>query len=155
MTSAVFGKPDTAREALALWDSGQPVFTAEMGGIGPDYEQCIHIMAFEVVRELLRREPLLSSCWDAVEAAQTGDKEDAKRQARAFIGSVEAAVLALPLVRDIGSSDAQWDAAQNLAYITVRKGWAKALSELPDDRIIQVSNHWPTTKQNEPTTVST
>ena len=142
MSSVVMeSKPETAAEALARWDAGEAVFTAEMGGLGPGYEQCIHIMAFEVVRELLKRAPL-DWYWEAVAAAETGDGE-ARHTARAFSDDVEKTVLALPLVKNIGSSGAQWGASQNLAYIVVHKGWAKALSELPDDRLIQVSKHWP------------
>lgn len=33
--------PETCEEALARWDAGETVFTAEMGGLGPGYEQAI------------------------------------------------------------------------------------------------------------------
>lgn len=136
MTIATFGKPDTAQEALEMWDRGDSVFTAEMGGLGPGYEQCIHVMAFEIVRELLAREPI---DWPKSDAAKTD--ADARREWRAFCDSVEAAVR--PKILGLGSSGAQHGAAMNLAFITVRKGWAKALSELQDDRLIQVSKTWP------------
>ena len=131
MTDIVLdSKPETAREALARWDAGESVFTAEMGGMGPGYEQVIHIMAFEIIRELLTREPI---DWSRA-------TEEHRREWRAFTDSVEAAVL--PKVAGLGSSGAQWGAAQNLAFRTVRIGWAKALDEIPD-RLIQVSRDWP------------
>lgn len=125
---ASYSKPETAREALALWDKGELVWTAEMGGMGPGYEQCIHVMAFEIVRELLAREPI---DWSLQES-------DGKAW-RAFSDAVESAVQ--PRVSGVGASVAQWGAAQNLAYIVVRQGWAKALSQLPDDRLTMVSRH--------------
>ena len=42
--------PKTASEALARWDAGGSVFTLEMGGLGPGYEQVIHIVVFELIR---------------------------------------------------------------------------------------------------------
>lgn len=133
-------KPKTAAEALARWDAGDIVWTAEMGGLGPGYEQCIHVMAFEIVRELLAREPI---DWALVDAAE--DNPEAKHMWHTFTDSVEAAVM--PRIAGLGSSGAQWGAAQNLAYIVVRKGWAAALSELPDDRLTQVSRAWPKVEQ--------
>ena len=138
MTTETFGKPDTASEALALWDAGDVVWTAEMGGLGPGYEQCIHVMAFEIIRELLSRGPL---DWYWTKAEQADTDADAKRECRAFADSVEQAVM--PRISGLGSSGAQWGAAQNLAYIVVRKGWAAALSELPEDRLTMVSKAWP------------
>jgi len=113
-----------------------------MGGLGPGYEQCIHIMAFEVIRELLKREPL---DWAAADVANAMKSYESRRNSKwgQFTDRIEKAVLDLPVVKEIGSSGAQWGAAQNLAYITVRKGWATALSELPDDRLIVVSRSWP------------
>ena len=133
---ATYSKPETAREALALWDKGELVWTVEMGGMGPGYEQCIHVMAFEIIRELLKREPI-----DWTIADRGKDDADAKREWRAFTDAVEAAVQ--PRIRGIGASGAQWGAAQSVAYRTLRIGWAKALSELPDDRLLMVSKAWP------------
>ena len=48
--------PEHAREALARWDRGWNVFTIEMGGLGPGYEQCIHIAVFELIRDHLGEE---------------------------------------------------------------------------------------------------
>lgn len=138
MTTATFGKPETAREALEMWDRGDSVFTVEMGGLGPGYEQVIHIMAFEVIRDLLSREGL-DAYWKDADASATD--ADAKRRASAFADAVETAVM--PRISSLGSTGAQWCAARSVAFRTMRVGWAKALDEVPD-RLIQVSRAWPT-----------
>lgn len=140
MSEPFDAKPETAREALERWDAGQPVFTAEMGGLGPGYEQVIHIIAFEIVRELLSREPL-DWYWAKVQAAKGNRDSDEGRECRAFTDDVEKSVM--PKIGHLGCSGAQFGAAQNLAYIVCRKGWRAALSELPDDRLIQVSKSFP------------
>src|SRR3990167_269657 len=102
---ALKSKPATAAEALARWDAGQSVFTVEMGGLGPGYEQVIHIMAFEIIRELLSREV----DWALCNRAHAGD-EAAKREWRAFCDDVDKAVM--PRITSLGSSGAQHGAAQ-------------------------------------------
>ncbi len=123
-------KPDTAAEALELWDAGHSVFTVEMGGLGPGYEQVIHIAAFEFVRELLKREPIN---WGQA-------TEEATPAWAAFVKTVEDAVD--PKLKALGMSGAQYGAAKSVAFRTVRIGWAQALDEVPD-RLIQVSRTWP------------
>lgn len=44
-----------AREQLRRWDAGESVWSLELGGIGPGYEQCIQVMAIEIVRDQLDR----------------------------------------------------------------------------------------------------
>lgn len=36
---------------LAKWDSGQPIWTVELGGLGPGYEQAIQTAAVEMARD--------------------------------------------------------------------------------------------------------
>jgi hypothetical protein len=113
--------PETCEEALARWDRGEPVFTAEMGGLGPGYEQCIQIMAFEAIRGVIgkelpaEKEPLNKLFDDAM-------KESVAR---------------------LHPSGAQFGAAKNLAYCVLSRGYRKALLELPEDRLIQVSRELP------------
>src|SRR5918994_1215735 len=47
----------TAGGTLAAWDAGVFVGSVEMGGIGPGYEQAIHVLVFELIRDL-RAAPL-------------------------------------------------------------------------------------------------
>lgn len=43
----------TAEELLAHWDAGRSIWSIEVGGIGPGYEQAIQVLAVETVREAL------------------------------------------------------------------------------------------------------
>ena len=47
----LYGKKITASELLEKWDNDEIVPTIEMGGLGPGYEQCIHILVFEIIRD--------------------------------------------------------------------------------------------------------
>lgn len=49
--------PETAHEWLEVWDSGEPVASVEMGGLGEHYEQAIQVTAAEALRELLHLDP--------------------------------------------------------------------------------------------------
>src|SRR5688572_10010547 len=53
--------PKAACTALERWDAGQTVFTIELGGLGPGYEQCIHIAAFEAIRAFVDRPEVVFS----------------------------------------------------------------------------------------------
>lgn len=118
--------PETALDALAKWDSGESVMTVEMGGLGPGYEQCIHIIAFEIIRAWGgKRDQILAidsdKRWDAL----------AKGVPKEIMGR-------------IGPSGAQVGAAVNLAWITIHRGWREAITD-PEvkDRLIQVSKDFP------------
>jgi hypothetical protein len=41
----------TAQEALSRWDAGDIVWTVSMSGMGPGYEQAIHVLVFEIIRD--------------------------------------------------------------------------------------------------------
>ena len=116
--------PESAEQALERWDAGETVFTVSMGGLGPGYEQCIHILVFEIVRDHIA----------AGEPLPDDDEEGA------WVGWGDAAVTRLD--PDIGFSGAQVGAAKNLAARTLKVGWRAALEEVPD-RHIQVSRQMP------------
>ncbi len=114
---------ETVEEALRQWDEGGMVSTIEMGGMGPGYEQAIHVTVFELLRELLgkelpKNEETLQSLFD--EATHTVCKKG-----------------------DLGLSGAQAAAAQQVVYRAMKYGWAGMLKDAPSDRRIMVSNHWP------------
>lgn len=118
--------PRTALEALARWDSGDSVFTVSMGGLGPGYEQCIHIMAFEIIR-------VCATLKDKILAM---DKE---RRWKVLSDSVPEKILDV-----IGPSGAQMGAAVNLAWIVIDRGWQAAITDpAVKDRLIQVSKNFP------------
>ena len=51
--SKEWGPADTAREQVERWDAGQSIWTLEMGGMGPGYEQAIQVLAIEITRDNL------------------------------------------------------------------------------------------------------
>ena len=92
---------------LARWDAGTSVHTIEMGGLGPGYEQALQVAMFEILREMLDREPD-HSLWD--------DKDVWK----AFREDLSKAVM--PRVNHLGLSGAQWGAAVSLASAFYMRG---------------------------------
>ena len=124
-----YGK-DSA-EWLARWDSGKTVWTIEMGGLGPGYEQCIHITCAEILRECLDKK------YDA-EKVVSGDKDYAK-----FVDK-HIDVFSNDVIKKLGLSGAQWGAAKSLAWMIYSRG-PIAVMEDPrvKDRHVQVSKNFP------------
>jgi len=113
----------TAKELLAIWDAGESIFTVEMGGLGPGYEQCIHILVMEIIRDEADN--------------QVPDKEWGSWGEKA-ISRVD---------RQLHLSGAQVGAARYLASQLIAKGPALLYHELKmveqDSRLIQVSKDFP------------
>jgi hypothetical protein len=109
---------------IAAWDSGDVVWTIEMGGLGPGYEQAIQNLVVELCRDFQ-----LIDDWDA----ETNDSLQARRDA----------------VYDRyeefeGYSGAQVGAATSLAVVFCRKGPREVARELGDEsRHLMISNHFP------------
>lgn len=118
-----------AADWLSRWDAGKGVWSIEMGGLGPGYEQAIQITAAEIVRHLL------VSQYDASVWADS-EKWDADREA------ISAAVS--PIVDPLGLSGAQWGAALSLATKLYRDGPRAVLTNPAiAERKIQVSRDMP------------
>lgn len=119
--------PETALDALARWDRGESVFTVEMGGLGPGYEQVIHIMAFEIIRKWGARK-------DDILELPTDERFDA------LAGAVSSEIMQ----KIGGPSGAQMGAAVSLAWITIDRGWREAIKDpAVKDRLIQVQKGFP------------
>lgn len=56
-----YGK--TVEDVLRRWDEGSSVWSVEMGGLGPGYEQCIQVLAMELIRNDRRDVPPLGADW--------------------------------------------------------------------------------------------
>jgi hypothetical protein len=110
--------PDAA-EQLRRWDAGESIWSIEMGGLGPGYEQAIQVLAVEIMRDWLGKE--------LPEKVSTSDLADAT-------------IARLP---DGGYSGAQVGAAAQLAYKWLSDGPAACMGQVEDDRHIQVSRAWP------------
>lgn len=108
-----------ARAWLAKWDAGEIVWTIEMGGLGPGYEQCIQLMAAEMLRVLLER----------------GMPEDDEARRKLLTE--------LPAVEKLGPTGAQWGAAANLAMNFYRRGPEVALASVSPDRRIPCQRTFP------------
>ncbi len=114
----------TAEEQLRRWDSGESIWSIEMGGLGPGYEQAIQVLAVEILRDEIGK-PL------------PGEK--AKEWAYSTVDRVN---------KDCGGfSGAQVGAARQLAFGWLRDGPAQVCASVPNDRHIQVSNFWPLVKK--------
>ena len=119
----------SAADWLARWDAGAIVWSLEMGGLGPGYEQCIQITAAEVLRMLLEYQYTneeLKENWDRTQKClHTQGMEN-------------------PVIKALDLSGAQWGAAVQLAtglFVQTPRG----LLTKPEykDRQIQVSKNFP------------
>lgn len=118
--------PETAHEWLETWDSGEPVASVEMGGLGEHYEQAIQVTAAEALRELLHLDPesleiSMQDWWN--ENRDTFDQAVSSR---------------LPGYAN-GRTGAQVGAAYNLAFILYRRGTSAFSDPKVSDRLILVS----------------
>jgi hypothetical protein len=129
--------PLTAREALKKWDDGRSLFTVEMGGLGPGYEQCIHVAAMETIRLLL----------DAgLEGTFSLTREKDQALWKEDCDAIDRALRVVNEEHDLGLSGAQAGAVKTLAYRALRDGWREMVwsaKRQDPDRLIQVSKHWP------------
>jgi len=120
-----------AADWLGRWDAGQSVWSIEMGGLGPGYEQCIQITCAEILRDMLAK-GYDSSKWNTQEGWEK-DKEQ-----------IYAASLANPKIEALGLSGAQWGAALSLASVFYMKGPRVVMAdEQVKDRHIQVQRTFP------------
>lgn len=115
--------PKDAKAALARWDAGEPITTIEMGGLGPGYEQAIHIGVMELIRKLIDL-PL-----------QTGNNE--------LNQQFDDALLEVNREQDLGLSGAQAGAIRNLAFQYLTHPWEEVLKMVGEDRRILVSKRFP------------
>lgn len=113
-----------AADWLARWDAGKGVWSIEMGGLGPGYEQCIQIVAAEVLRWLLANTPDLTSDWH--------------KHGNPMEQTVSA------VTEPLGLSGAQWGAGVNLAAMLYKTGPRGVMTdERVKDRHIQVRREFP------------
>lgn len=121
----------TWQECVKQWDKGEAVWSAELGGIGPGYEQTIQILLWEIMSRWGDRplpKPLMTP-----EGARFPD---------AWEKHVDQVVRALD--KDcLGFSGAQVGAAKGTAWQFMTHGYAEMMGKLEQDRHILVSKNWP------------
>lgn len=125
-----FSPADTAAEQLRRWDAGKTIWSIEMGGFGPGYEQAIQLLAIEIVRDNLGK-PLPSQRHDL--SRGWGDDTAKRIDKQQPDGSFSCG----------GFSGAQFGAARWLAYQWLAVGPAAVLEAHESSRHIQVSSFWP------------
>lgn len=111
---------DTAAEQLRRWDAGETIWTIEMSGMGPGYEQAIQLLAIEIVRDNLGK-PL-------PDPANYEWGRDTVTRVNEECG---------------GFSGAQVGAARYLAFGWLKDGPAARLRTAAVERHIQASSFWP------------
>jgi hypothetical protein len=128
--SKEWGPADTAREQVERWDAGQSIWTLEMGGMGPGYEQAIQVLAIEITRDNLDKFVPANEA----EYRTFGDSTITRIDVKLPDGSYSCG----------GFSGAQAGAAKSLALQWLREGPAALLAR-PEakDRKIQASKSWP------------
>jgi hypothetical protein len=120
-----------AREQLRRWDAGESIWTIDMGGMGPGYEQAIQVLAIEIVRDNLNKPlPEVTSAAGKTWGYDTVERIDHKLPNGKYACG--------------GFSGAQVGAARFLAWQWLKVGPA-ALLKSPQlkKRRIQASNFWP------------
>jgi hypothetical protein len=121
----------TAADWLAKWDSGAAVWSVEMGGMGPGYEQCIQITAAQILRHML------DAKYDASQWGDGGRWPDDRK-------AIETFGFADDTIKGLGLSGAQWGAACSLAACIYKRGPIDALSDpAVKERLIMVSKSFP------------
>lgn len=117
-----------AQEIIDKWDNGEIVWSIEMGGLGPGYEQALQMAAIEGLRELA-----------AFDGTLPDDPKDLNTAVRRITDP--------GLNRVEGLSGAQAGAATWVAYKLYswgEEGLREKAKESGDgDRMIQISKHWP------------
>lgn len=116
---------ETAREMLAAWDRGDNVWTVEMGGLGPGYEQAIQVLVMEIVRDHIDLPLPTDQQWQEFGASTV-------RRVDAWPGC--------------GFSGAQVGAAKQLALRYLRDGHKATLDSMRQhdaERLTQISRSWP------------
>lgn len=128
-----YGHHATVNELLEAWDKGQPIWSIEMGGLGPGYEQAIQVCAVELAR----------GCKD-----MTGLVNNDKQSTERFRAKCDEII---PTIDEKlgGLTGAMVNAAQWLAWQWCFNGGPFALQKCLEkrvgekDRAIQVSKSWP------------
>lgn len=117
----------TWKEAAKNWTEGTTVWSAELGGIGPGYEQAIQVLLWEIIAR-----------W---KGADLKVDKNVKTYPKDYDDHVENVISDLD--KEHGFSGAQVGAAKATAFQFMAYGYENMMSKLPDDRWILVSKSFP------------
>jgi len=122
---------ESVEDWLSRWDSGRTVWSVEMGGLGPGYEQAIQITIAELLRNMLA-EKYDATAWTDEEKWKV-DRE-----------KIRTASFANPVIDKLGLSGAQYGAATSVATKLYMDGPITCLTNPQiKDRLILVSKSFP------------
>lgn len=117
---------ETWQEVVEKWKKGEIVSSAELGGIGPGYEQAIQVLLFEIMAR-----------WENKPVpAPKGEVYPAE-----YDQHVDRVVGELNKIH--GFSGAQVGVAKATAYQFMHYGYAEMMNKLPIERHILVSKNFP------------
>lgn len=112
------------------WARGENVWSAELGGIGPGYEQAIQVLLWEILAR-----------WPHKTLARNPEEKQYPAEYNEHVEKV---------VHDLdqqcgGFSGAQVGAAKGTAFQFLVYGYDHMMGKLEEERKILVSKHWPKT----------
>jgi hypothetical protein len=119
-----------ASDWLNRWDRGDVVWSIELGGLGPSYEQVIQIMSAEFVRHMLSMK-YNSENW-----------KDCEKWAVDF-NKIESDCVLKDYAAYFGISGAQWYSALSFATSLYSDGPRKVMAEVEKERHIQINRNFP------------
>lgn len=127
------------RKMLEKWDNNEIVWTIEMSGLGPAYEQCIQITMFEMLRFMVSQ-PVN---WRYVETEK--DRPYEKRYYwRTYERTMKRALYADDSpCKDLGLTGAQAGAATSLATVFLARGHQGGLDQVEKERQTMVRKYFP------------
>lgn len=111
----------TLKQAVKQYDSGSPIWSIEMGGLGPGYEQGIQLSCFEIIKKLKFIAP-------------KGNQATINKR-------LDDALSIVDKRHNIGHSGASAGASMWLAYKFMKTGYAETINTAPKNRLIQVDNN--------------
>lgn len=132
------------RTAIQRWDSGDSLWSVEMGGLGPGYEQAIQILIVELVRDSIDGGFPDVEKLEAEDKAAGIDLHDYSKSATQKAWSAWGGATIHRIDDEcLGFSGAQVGVAKSVAYKILRDGWSKAMASAPEDRKIQIQKQSP------------
>lgn len=119
-----------AKEWLRQWDNGELVWTIEMGGLGPSYEQCIQMTTAEMLRWFIEQNSNVKLLKKEKYWKEQRDKMDKT-------------IFETQSIKDLGLSGSQYAAALSLASVIYMRGTSAFKDNEVKNRRIQASKKFP------------
>jgi hypothetical protein len=112
----------TNEEVIDKWKKGESLFTVELGGLGPSYEQALQNFLFDLFAYLVDNKI-------PIKKLTTG-----KKYSKIYYDICSKVTDG----RDL--SGAMFDVAKGTAYQFYRYGYKEMMNKAPNDRTIQIEN---------------